>query len=139
MNPNVAVDCDGEPNLEGPGYRICFWGVDVLNPGANELFYQCLSGIGVQFACDYEPVQSCVEELYLETCESPEIANICEQMATSCGQSVNDIDQQDCNFRMKPLSLNGVQQVADCIDNAPAEDDCQKAFSDCVDNLLADF
>lgn len=130
--PQFAVDCAPPDPVEGPGWRLCRWGVTNLNEGANEFLYERLSTIGVQDACLYEPAQTALNDLYTEACASDTAVADCAEWQTQCGQPIT---QDVCAFRIGPLNTTARTGIVDCINNAPDTETCQEAFDNCVDNL----
>jgi hypothetical protein len=133
-----ATQCVNEPMQQGPGYRMCNWQFQYLHEGAIEYVYDCLDLVGVQNACDLEPAQTCIDDLYANLCGIPDrITQLCTDMATSCGANGDDsLDVELCSNQLAPFSDDGVILLGTCIDMADPMLTCGEAYDQCVVQAL---
>jgi len=119
-----------------PGHIGCHRAFTVFIPGSAEHFAACLATIGVGFACDLEPAQTCLDSTIAATCDDAAIAEACTSIQTDCG---NEIDQVQCATELRPFSNAGLADLATCMTdtgNADPTLSCQQLYDTCYQTVL---
>ncbi len=127
-----ATQCVSEPMQQPLGYRLCNQAFTQFNPGAAEYLYTCLETIGVQYACDVEPVQTCINEVWTDACVSDTITQFCTDVLLPCG-----IEQAACGEDLKVFSDSGLDALVTCInDEADPQLSCPEAYDFCYTKAM---
>ena len=128
-----ATQCDNEPMGQPPGYRVCNKAFSQFHAGAAEHLYTCLYEIGVQNACDTDPVQTCMNEMFDEACApSAAITEACTDLASQCP----GVEATTCADDMKIFSIEGFGDLVTCINESDPNLTCQEAFEGCYEQAF---
>jgi hypothetical protein len=134
--PATAEGCGPNADEDTPGYGACVHSYDLWTQGSFDNFLACLDTISVQpaIACDVMPVGDCVDEVYDEACDRPEVAAVCDEFGTICAEQSDAFNVQDCKDDLRPFSDAGLEIYAECI-NAHVADPCQAAHDFCFNDI----
>jgi hypothetical protein len=133
----ASRQCGVGLNEDPFGYVFCKRAFTLFTPGQTEDLVACLATIGVQSACDAQPVQDCVDQMYAHACTYTAISETCSQISTQCSTSTDPgINVELCIAQLNPFSSSGLQQLVDCMDPTNNPDlTCQQAYDTCVEQL----
>ena len=121
-----ALSCGGEPSL---AYASCVHGFDIYNPGPAEAFAACLQDIPAFESCEVDPVATCVERMYDDTCVSDFNADACAEWTNDCALHGESLDYELCAFELNPYSFEAMVDLLDCMNATDGL--CQERYDTC--------
>jgi hypothetical protein len=117
-----------------PGYNLCLRAYTLFTNGSADELQSCLSLIGVESACDILPVQDCVDQMFSDACDVPEIADNCKSIAAQCPGEAFDVAK--CTDDLRPFNNNGLTEILDCFSASDPKLTCQQAYDSCYDQVF---
>lgn len=132
----ATTQCGPDKNELPPGYNLCVRGYTLFTRGTADDLQECLAQIGVQNECDIEPVRTCVDQIFADACDTPEIADNCNGIADQCapGEAFN---VAGCTDQLRPFSNDGLKEIINCFNSTdPNQVTCQQAYDGCYDQVF---
>ncbi|WP_438002488.1 hypothetical protein WMF26_44795 [Sorangium sp. So ce185] len=127
----------GEGRDEEPiGYRLCKRAFTLFAPSHAADLVDCLGDIGVQYACDIEPAQECLTEMYENACPNQALTT-CNEIADDCDESFNP---GQCAADLNPFTNAGVDELIECMNDGFEADEnltCRAAYTDCYQTVMS--
>lgn len=136
-----AQKCGPNYDQEPIGYGACKHAFEIYTTGAATNLLDCLSKIGVQNACDEEPVSACSQKMYDNICYDQQIADSCADLNKACEEvyKAGPLDQAQCTKELLPLNDANITALDTCIQKTLETPGitCQSAYNTCYDERLS--
>ncbi|WP_437617222.1 hypothetical protein WMF20_43960 [Sorangium sp. So ce834] len=129
----ATSQCGDDRDEEPIGYRLCKRAFLLFARSHAADLADCLGDIGVQYACDLEPAQDCLTEMYENACPNQALT-ICDGIADQCDESFNE---GQCAADLNPFSAAGVDELVECINEADENLTCGAAYRDCYETVMS--
>jgi hypothetical protein len=108
----------------------------VYEPGHAAGLAACLASVTTQEACDIEPVDACVGNVYDYACDSDFIKDTCTDFVATCEELDDTLDFDRCDFELRPFSEAGLIELVTCMNDETVVGDCQARYDACLDAVL---
>jgi hypothetical protein len=134
----VAAVCNMGGTLYYPdGWRLCHRAFDLFHAGAVDVLVACLEDIGVNpEACEIEPVNGCIDEMYDAACANTEAEETCAALNQGCVEVGDDnFDLAGCNESLRPFSTDGIELYVNC-QNDHLDDPCADVHTTCMTEVV---
>lgn len=129
----ATSQCGDNGDEEPIGYRFCKHGFAIFAPGHAADLVDCLSDIGVERACDLDPVQGCMNRTYANACPNQAV-EICDLISDSCDAGAFDV--ATCAADLNPFNATAEEDLVECM-NADLSLSCQDAYNACYREALS--
>jgi hypothetical protein len=130
--PAANANCGGAQPL---GYGTCKRGFAIFKPASAEQLFDCLDAVPESAACDYEPVQKCIDRMYDDACPDAGIAATCKEWSAVCGQAGQPLDATRCTLDLNPFNAAAMNAMVECMNKTSGT--CQQAYDNCFDQALS--
>lgn len=130
----ATTQCGPNKNELPPGYNLCLRAYTLFTNGSADELQSCLALIGVEDECNDVPVRDCVDQMFADACDVPEIADNCKSIADQCPGEAFDLAQ--CTDDLRPFSNDGLTEILNCFSKSDPNLSCQQAYNDCYDQVF---
>ncbi|WP_437555604.1 hypothetical protein WME97_42675 [Sorangium sp. So ce367] len=129
----ATSQCGANRDEDPIGYGLCKHGFAVFSSGHAADLVDCLSDIGVERACDVDPVQACMNRTYANACPH-QADEICDTISDFC--DAGTFDTAKCAAQMNPLNRDAADDLVACMNDNPNVS-CQEAYDACYEEIMA--
>lgn len=135
--PDTCTDTGGtDGTLPPPGLATCHQGFAVYTPGSSENLLQCLQALPATpaDACDPAQVESCLQKVHTEACDTADAQSYCNDIATACTAGGDTLDESACNYYLRPFTSASQDAIVQCFNDST--DVCDTAIANCANAQL---
>jgi hypothetical protein len=87
-----------------------------------------------QESCEVDPVASCVERMYEDTCVSEFNADACAEWTNDCSLHGEALDYDRCAYELNPYSFDAMVEMVECMNATDGL--CQDRYDICFEESL---